>query len=93
VVGPGFKAAHLPGYPTNPDSLLLESDLEGREVREIGFPSSDKGFKIGRFRAMDYFGDGSFYLLDTPGHTVGHICGLARTSAAPDSFVFMGGDG
>jgi glyoxylase-like metal-dependent hydrolase (beta-lactamase superfamily II) len=93
VVGPGFKAAHLPGYPTNPDSLILESDLKGRKLREAEFSADGEGFKIGRFRAMDYFGDGSFYLLDTPGHSVGHICGLARTSTSPDSFVFMGGDG
>lgn len=50
------------------------------------------GLRIGRFYAYDYFGDGSFYLLDTPGHSVGHMCGLARTSSSPHSFVFMGGD-
>lgn len=41
---------------------------------------------------MDFYGDGSFYLLDTPGHAVGHMCGLARTSAEPPEFIFMGGD-
>ena len=30
------------------------------------------------------------YLLDTPGHEVGHISALARTT--PDTFVFLGGD-
>lgn len=93
VVGPGFKDAHLPGYPKNEKSTLLESDFEGREVREVSFEKEGKGLKIGRFNALDYFGDGSFYLLDTPGHDIGHICGLARTSSGPDSFVFMGGDG
>ncbi|KAI5360885.1 putative metallo-beta-lactamase, ribonuclease Z/Hydroxyacylglutathione hydrolase [Septoria linicola] len=91
VVGPGFKDAHLPGYPKNKDSTLLDSDFDGRSVREASFDDQG-GLKIGRFRALDYFGDGSFYLLDTPGHAVGHICGLARTSSSPDSFVFMGGD-
>jgi len=88
VIGPGFKGQYLPGYPTNPDSPLLDADFEGRNVREIDLDS----FKlmIGRCPAYDYFGDGSFYLLSTPGHTVGHICGLARTT--PDTFVFMGGD-
>ncbi|KAL8937113.1 MAG: hypothetical protein Q9216_004584 [Gyalolechia sp. 2 TL-2023] len=60
---------------------------EGRNVREIEF---DKSKKIGQFPAHDLFGDGSFYLLDVPGHAVGHISGLARTT--PDTFVFMGGD-
>jgi hypothetical protein len=39
---------------------------------------------------VDYFGDGSFYLLDSPGHLLGHICGLARTTN--DSFILMSGD-
>lgn len=60
----------------------------GRQVREIDFSKSN--LKIGSFRAVDFFGDGSFYLLDSPGHAVGHICGFARTT--PTTFVFMGGD-
>lgn len=28
VVGPGFKANFLPGYPNNPDSPMLASDFE-----------------------------------------------------------------
>ena len=68
---------------------MLKSDAESRNVREISF---DGGLKIGRFNAFDFFGDGSFYLLDAPGHAVGHICGLARTTADPPSFVFMGAD-
>lgn len=48
--------------------------------------------QVGEFRALDFFGDGSFYLLDTPGHAVGHLAGLARTTTSPDSFILMGGD-
>ena len=87
VVGPGFKRNFMPGYPTNPDSFLLDANFEGRDVQEIAF-SDD--FKIGEFKAHDYFGDGSFYLLNAPGHAIGHICGLARTT--PTTFVFLGGD-
>ncbi|KAK3703815.1 hypothetical protein LTR37_014261 [Vermiconidia calcicola] len=92
VVGPGFKEAHLPGYPKRQEATLLESDFVGRNLREINFEKEGGGLKVGRFNAFDYFGDGSFYLLDTPGHTVGHICGLARTTTNPDTFIFMGGD-
>ncbi|KAF2772845.1 hypothetical protein EJ03DRAFT_324393 [Teratosphaeria nubilosa] len=92
VVGPGFKKAYLPGYPIRKEATLLQSDFEGRELREIDFEKESKGLKIGRFNAFDYFGDGSFYLLDTPGHSIGHMCGLARTSTKPDTFIFMGGD-
>jgi len=90
IIGPGFTAEYLPGYPTNPDATVLDSDFTGREVREIDFRNDSKGLKIGRFNALDYFDDGSFYLLDTPGHSVGHMCGLARVTAS--TFVFMGGD-
>ncbi|KAF1849263.1 Metallo-hydrolase/oxidoreductase [Cucurbitaria berberidis CBS 394.84] len=87
VVGQGFKENFMPGYPTLPNAIFLDANFEGRAVREINF--SDE-FKIGNFRAHDYFGDGSFYLLDTPGHAIGHMCGLARTT--PATFVFLGGD-
>ncbi|KAK7705630.1 hypothetical protein SLS64_007997 [Diaporthe eres] len=89
IVGPGFKEALVPGYPTNQDSVILESDYAGREIREIAFTPEKK---IGRFEAFDYFGDGSYYILNAPGHAIGHICALARVTSNPDSYIFMGGD-
>lgn len=90
MVGPGFKDAMLPGYPANPDSPIRESDYEDRTLREITFKT---GLQIGKFPAYDYFGDGSFYLLDSPGHAIGHLCGLARTTGGKEStFVLLGGD-
>jgi glyoxylase-like metal-dependent hydrolase (beta-lactamase superfamily II) len=86
IVGPDFHSK-LPGYPTNTKSPINESDFAGRELISLAF---DTDLHIGRFSAHDLFGDGSFYLLDSPGHCVGHICGLARVT--PTSFVFMGGD-
>ena len=64
VVGPGFKDAFVPAYPTKPGCAIHESDYAGRELREIAF---DGELTIGGFKAFDYFGDGSFYLLDSPG--------------------------
>ncbi|KAF2139274.1 uncharacterized protein K452DRAFT_320428 [Aplosporella prunicola CBS 121167] len=87
VFGPGFIKQFMPGWPTNPDALMLDADFEGRNVREPPFTSD---FKIGDFEAYDFFGDGSFYILNVPGHAVGHISALARTTE--DTFVFMGGD-
>ncbi|KAH8690500.1 beta-lactamase-like protein [Talaromyces proteolyticus] len=90
IVGPGFKKEFLPGYPVRQDSPFHQSDFEGgRHLVEISF-ADDSTLKIGKYAAYDYFGDGSFYLLNTPGHTVGHISGLVRTT--PDTFVFLGGD-
>lgn len=88
IVGPGFKDRWPQGWLTNAEASVREDAWEGRELREISFEESD--LKIGRFNAFDYFGDGSFYLLDTPGHLLGHLSGLARTTA--DTFIFMSGD-
>ncbi|KIV97953.1 hypothetical protein PV10_01648 [Exophiala mesophila] len=95
VVGPGFKEAFVPGYPARPDGLLRQSDYEGRELREVSFDTKTHP-RIGGCLAVDFFGDGSFYLLDAPGHAIGHLCALARTSIGgdgeQDTFIFMGGD-
>jgi glyoxylase-like metal-dependent hydrolase (beta-lactamase superfamily II) len=89
IVGPGFKEKFTPGYPANPNAIIRESDYEGRELREISF---SQDLKIGDFDAFDYFGDGSFYILNSPGHTTAHICALARVAKSPDSYIFMAGD-
>lgn len=92
VVGPGFKEQYYPGYPINPEASILESDTRGRNFREVDIQKEGKGLKIGRFNAIDYFSDGSFYLLDAPGHSIGHLCGFARVTSSPESFVFLGAD-
>lgn len=58
-------------------------------MTEIDF-SWPESFKVGNITAYDYFGDNSFYLLDTPGHSVGHLSALVRTSS--DTFVVLGAD-
>ena len=90
VVGPGFKEAVLPGYPADDASSVPSSDWEGRELIELDLEKDERAIQIGPFQALDYFSDGSFYLLSTPGHAPGHLSGLARVT--PNTFVFMGGD-
>lgn len=68
--------------------MLTNQQHRDRNVREIDF--SNPALRIGDFLAFDFFGDGSFYLLDSPGHAIGHMCGLARTT--PTTFVFLGAD-
>ncbi|KAK1226011.1 hypothetical protein PQX77_011029 [Marasmius sp. AFHP31] len=85
VVGPGSDRR---GYPTVPDAVLLDSDFAGREVEELKF--LDSGLKIGSQRAIDFFNDGSLYLIDMPGHCPGHIAALARVKS--NSFLLLGGD-
>lgn len=75
---------------------LLSSDYSGRELGEV----AEFELTIGDVPAHDLFGDGSFYLLNTPGHAVGHLSALARTTATihqspkheGDTFILMGGD-
>lgn len=67
MVGPGFRETELPGYPENPDAKILQADYFGRTLRQVNFDTESHGLKIGGFRAVDWFNDGSFYLLETPG--------------------------
>lgn len=69
-----------------------EKAWAGRELREIDFDAEGKGLEIGGYKALDFYGDGSFYLMHAPGHTAGHMSALARTSANPAEFVLIGGD-
>ena len=98
IVGAGYKKQYLPGWPDNKRKWETTSDLyRNREVVEISFSASDERvLEIGGFQAYDYFGDGSFNLLNTPGHTVGHLSALARTTSSEvgeqATFVLLGGD-
>ncbi|KAH8799204.1 beta-lactamase-like protein [Flagelloscypha sp. PMI_526] len=73
---------------TNPNGTLLASDFADRKVTDLDFTGNR--LHIGGFPALDYFKDGSFYLLDSPGHAPGHIMGLARVK--PNDFVLLAGD-
>ncbi|EPS31781.1 hypothetical protein PDE_06739 [Penicillium oxalicum 114-2] len=90
VVGPGVCDALMPGYPDQENAEILTSDYSNRQVREIEFTQT--GLFILGLPALDYFNDGSLYLLSTPGHAVGHMAALVRTTTSPDSFVLLGGD-
>ncbi|KAI5919611.1 beta-lactamase-like protein [Camillea tinctor] len=90
IVGPGFKEAFMPGFPGNLRAEFKQEDVAGRTIVEIRRPQFD--VSVGGFPGYDYFGDGSFYILDAPGHVTGHINALARTTSSPESFVFMAAD-
>ncbi|KAJ7137331.1 beta-lactamase-like protein [Mycena crocata] len=85
VIGP---ATNRSTYPEFPDAELQDSDLAGHEIIELNFDHANLTFS--GLPALDYFGDGSFYLLNTPGHRIGHITALARVT--PSSFLVLGGD-
>jgi len=90
LVGAESRELFNPGYPADPTSTFA-SDLlpEGRtEFLQV----DDKWVPIGPFpRALDFYGDGSLYIVDAPGHLPGHVNLLARTSA-DGGWVYLAGD-
>ncbi|KIK54087.1 hypothetical protein GYMLUDRAFT_100214 [Collybiopsis luxurians FD-317 M1] len=82
------KGTDRKAYPSVPDATLLESDFAGREIVELNWDKPD--LFIAGTPAFDFFGDGSFYLLELPGHWPGHLGGLARVKES--SFILLGAD-
>ncbi|KAJ7616577.1 Metallo-hydrolase/oxidoreductase [Roridomyces roridus] len=90
TIGGEGKSHLTDGYPGNPDSLYL-ADSTPRE-RTTFLSMSDFATSIGPFPyAHDFYGDGSVYIIHTPGHCEGHVNVLARTSA-DGSWIYLGGD-
>ncbi|KAH7909074.1 beta-lactamase-like protein [Hygrophoropsis aurantiaca] len=90
VVGGECHDILTSGYPLNPLSLISSSSVPIDRTRFLS--SLDFSTSIGPFpRACDYFGDGSMYIIDAPGHMAGHVTLLARTSG-DGSWILLGGD-
>jgi hypothetical protein len=52
-------------FACTPGLIQISLLARGRTIRKIDFSST--GLAIGGFAAVDFFGDGSFYLLNVPG--------------------------
>lgn len=46
--------------------------IQSRKVRQLS-RSADQWEQVGTFRGFDYFGDGSFWILDVPGVSLDHV--------------------
>ncbi|KAI0662115.1 Metallo-hydrolase/oxidoreductase [Cubamyces menziesii] len=89
ILGHEAKDFLAHAYPSDPDSLCLQSAVPSARTR---FLNSEFTQTIGPFpRACDYFGDGSMYIIDAPGHLPGHLNVLARTNAT-GSWLYLAGD-
>ncbi|KIW65757.1 hypothetical protein PV04_07985 [Phialophora macrospora] len=96
MVGPGTRDCIHPGYPAadgSPfDGSVLShegfTELKRSEYQKFAPGSVPSGFPFDE--GVDIFGDGSFLILDAPGHMPGHQMALARTG--DDEWVAMGGD-
>ena len=91
VVGSESRSLFEPGYPADPTSTFLSGTLpEGRTQ----YLDVDSGAwkPIGPFpKTLDFFGDGSMYLVDAPGHLPGHMNLLVRTSS-DGGWIYLVGD-
>ncbi|KAJ3493607.1 hypothetical protein NLJ89_g10979 [Agrocybe chaxingu] len=90
LVGSDAQSLFKLGYPEDPTSHFASDLLPGRTK----FLNPTDWTPIGPFpRALDFFGDGSLYVLDPPEHLVGHINILARTSSDGGwRWIYLGGD-
>ncbi|OCH91660.1 Metallo-hydrolase/oxidoreductase [Obba rivulosa] len=89
LVGSEAQQLVTPGWPADPHSAFPGDLLPPGRTKYL----SREGLKpIGPFpHALDFYGDGSLYIVDAPGHLPGHINVLVRTS--PDGgWLYLAGD-
>jgi glyoxylase-like metal-dependent hydrolase (beta-lactamase superfamily II) len=75
------------------DNWFTEDLLPSNKSLIQQFPaySSEEWKPLGPFeKTIDYFKDGSFYIVDSTGHLPGHINGLVRIG--PNRFVYLASD-
>ncbi|KAG1804479.1 beta-lactamase-like protein [Suillus subaureus] len=90
VVGEQCKEILATGYPVTEDAGFSSTAIPIERTRFLS--ELDMNSFIGPYsNAIDYFGDGSMYIVDAPGHIGGHVNILARTSAE-GSWILLGGD-
>jgi glyoxylase-like metal-dependent hydrolase (beta-lactamase superfamily II) len=106
VVGPGAlpdpsssPSAHDPLEQFHPDALpsralvRMPGDGDGPAGAGDGNPLGMAWRPLGPFpRAADWFGDGSLYAVDAPGHLPGHLNMLCRTSRDGGGWVCLAAD-
>ncbi|KAG9185102.1 3-hydroxyisobutyrate dehydrogenase [Alternaria panax] len=77
---PDDRTSELP--PVREEEALRAFKIQLAELKWkplAGFPAT-----------IDFYGDGSLYIIDAPGHLFGHVNLLARTG--PKKWVYLGGD-
>lgn len=91
LVGGDAETLFQPGYPEDPKSIF-PSNLLPKGRTEFLDVTTEAWKPIGPFpRTLDYFGDGSLYFVDAPGHLPGHMNFLIRTSS-DGGWIYLAGD-
>jgi len=77
------------GYPSDPGSDHLQATVPSERTTWL---EKSSWTPIGPFeRAHDYFGDGSLYVVDAPGHIAGHMNLLVRADSH-GGWAYLAGD-
>ncbi|KAF4545863.1 uncharacterized protein LTHEOB_4515 [Lasiodiplodia theobromae] len=89
--GPGTKDFCSPGHMQDPsmqwDGRFFDPANATENWEELAGPWAPFGpFE----KAMDFFGDGSFYVIQAPGHMPGNLCAAARVQGG--DWVLLGSD-
>ncbi|WRT69069.1 uncharacterized protein IL334_006052 [Kwoniella shivajii] len=75
---------------------LPKPETEGfwsKDIRDSSEQIDRTWEPVGCFEhGVDWFGDGSFWLIDAPGHCPGHLMALCRVTSQPDTYVLLAGD-
>ncbi|KAF8195443.1 beta-lactamase-like protein [Pholiota molesta] len=89
LVGDECRPLFDNAYPINPKSWLSSDLYPADRTRYLPVGGWSP---LGPFpRAFDFYGDSSLYIVDSPGHSSGHITILARTS--PDgAWIYLAAD-
>jgi glyoxylase-like metal-dependent hydrolase (beta-lactamase superfamily II) len=100
VVGPGTLAHTASSYPKSPNSKfdggVWDASIRTFPLKELPPSSITTTWQpLGPFpSAHDFFGDGSLYILNAPGHMPGNLAALMRvkTKRGEGKWVLLGGD-
>lgn len=79
------------------DGRIWNPEISVLPIEEMPSPADapEKWVQLGPYeRAFDFFGDGSFWIIDAPGHCLGNIAALARmkSKSGEVKWAFLGGD-
>lgn len=79
------------------DARIWDPKHREMPLEELESPSEapEKWQPVGPFQnCLDFFGDGSFWIVDAPGHCPGNLAALARTKNKDGrtKWAFLGGD-
>ncbi|RAR06491.1 glycoside hydrolase family 3 protein [Stemphylium lycopersici] len=89
--GPGTRAACEPGHMKNPDLQWDGRFFDPDNATEDWGELNGDWKPFGPFeKALDYFGDGSFWVLSAPGHMAGNLAAAARLQDG--EWVILGSD-